>query len=162
MIRAVDGAMSLPLLLLAPLGIAASWSSPVRRRYWLLLGAIVALSIAIFLLFGVIFAQATFKLSFLQPDTSEETLIFAALSAFIFLLFVALTFVLLRTLLRLYVERKSGVTTLGTDGKIVTGAAARAYAVCRTTGVSGGVNDAAAKQSMEDLKSYVRRHLLGG
>ena len=59
--------------------------------------AIVALSIAIFLLFSVIFAQATFKLSFLQPDTSEETLIYAALSAFIFLLFIALTFVLLRT-----------------------------------------------------------------
>ncbi len=44
MIRAIDGATSLPLLLLAPLGIAASWSSPVRRRYWLLLGTIVALS----------------------------------------------------------------------------------------------------------------------
>ena len=56
--------------------------------------AIVALSIAIFLLFAVIFAQATFKLTFLQPDTSEETLIFAAVSALIFLLFVALTFVL--------------------------------------------------------------------
>ena len=29
-------------------------------------------------------------------------------------------------------------------------------------GVSGGANDSAAKQSMEDLKGYVRRHLLGG
>ena len=44
MIRAVDGATSLPLLLLAPFGIAASLSSPERRRYWLLLGTIVALS----------------------------------------------------------------------------------------------------------------------
>jgi hypothetical protein len=84
--------------------------------------AIVALSIAIFLLFGVIFAQATFKLSFLQPDTSEETLIFAALSAFIFLLFVALTFVLLRTLLRLYVERKSGVMGSRLRSRMVMGA----------------------------------------
>ena len=40
--------------------------------------AVVALSICIFFLFAVIFAQATFKLTFLQPDTSEETLIFAA------------------------------------------------------------------------------------
>jgi hypothetical protein len=32
---------------------------------------------------------------------------------------------------------------------------------CRTLGVSGGGNDAAAKQSMDDLKSYVRRYLLG-
>ena len=84
--------------------------------------AIVALSVAIFFLFGVIFAQATFKLSFLQPDTSEETLIFAALSAFIFLLFVALTFVLLRTLLRLYVERKSGVMGSRLRSRMVMGA----------------------------------------
>jgi nitrogen fixation/metabolism regulation signal transduction histidine kinase len=73
--------------------------------------AIVALSICIFFLFAIIFAQATFNLTFLQPDTSEETIIFAAVSALIFLLFVALTFVLLRTLLRLYAERKAG--TLG-------------------------------------------------
>src|SRR5271165_1854582 len=70
--------------------------------------AIVALCICLFFLFAIIFAQATFKLTFLQPDTSEETIIFAAVSALIFLLFVALTFVLLRTLLRLYVERKAG------------------------------------------------------
>jgi hypothetical protein len=42
--RAVYGATSLPLLLLAPLGIAATWSSPFRRRHWLLLGTIVGLS----------------------------------------------------------------------------------------------------------------------
>src|SRR6516162_10065221 len=84
--------------------------------------AIVALSIAIFLLFAVIFAQATFNLTFLQPDTSEETLIFAALSAFIFLLFVALTFVLLRTLLRLYAERKTGVMGSRLRSRMVMGA----------------------------------------
>jgi len=71
--------------------------------------AIVVLCICLFFLFAIIFAQATFKLTFLQPDTSEETVIFAAVSALIFLLFVALTFVLLRTLLRLYAERKTGV-----------------------------------------------------
>ena len=43
-IRAIDGATSLPLLLLAPLGITASLSSPTLRRYWLLLGTIVVLS----------------------------------------------------------------------------------------------------------------------
>jgi two-component system, NtrC family, nitrogen regulation sensor histidine kinase NtrY len=84
--------------------------------------AIVALSIAIFLLFSVIFAQATFKLSFLQPDTSEETLIYAALSAFIFLLFIALTFVLLRTLLRLYLERRSGIMGSRLRSRMVMGA----------------------------------------
>lgn len=61
-----------------------------------------------------------------------------------------------------WVERKSGVTTIGTDGKPVPGAYAKAVGACRTMGVSGGGQDAAARQSMEDLKSYVRRHLLGG
>src|ERR1035441_1376328 len=76
--------------------------------------AIVALSICTFFLFAVIFAQATFKLTFLQPDTSEETLIF--------LLFIALTFVLLRTLLRLYAERKTGVLGSKFRSRMVLGA----------------------------------------
>ena len=84
--------------------------------------AIVGLSIAVFLLFAIIFSQATFNLTFLQPDTSEETLIFAALSALIFLLFVALTFVLLRILLRLYAERKTGVMGSKLRSRMVMGA----------------------------------------
>ena len=63
---------------------------------------------------------------------------------------------------RSWVERASGVMTIGTDGRPVQGALSKALAVCRTLGVSGGPNDAAARQSMEDLKGYVRRHLLGG
>ena len=59
------------------------------------------------------------------------------------------------------VERKSGVMIIGTDNKPIPGAQAKALETCRTLGVSGGVNDAAAKQSMEMLKGYVRRHLLG-
>lgn len=94
-------------------------SNPKRRNRT---PAIVALSIAIFFLFAVIFAQATFKLTFLDPDTSEETLIFAALSALIFLLFVALTFVLIRTLLRLYAERKIGVLGSKLRSRMVMGA----------------------------------------
>jgi len=84
--------------------------------------AIVGLSIAVFLLFATIFSQATFNLTFLQPDTSEETLIFAALSALIFLLFVALTFVLLRILLRLYAERKTGAMGSKLRSRMVMGA----------------------------------------
>src|SRR5271166_1726050 len=84
--------------------------------------AIVALSLCIFFLFAIIFAQATFNLTFLQPDTSEETIIFAAVSALIFLLFVALTFVLLRTLLRLYAERKAGALGSRFRSQMVLGA----------------------------------------
>src|ERR1019366_9285302 len=84
--------------------------------------ALIALSICTFFLFAVIFAQATFKLTFLQPDTSEETLIFAAVSALIFLLFVALTFMLLRILLRLYAERKTGAMGSRLRSRMVMGA----------------------------------------
>src|ERR1700761_1682278 len=83
---------------------------------------LVALSICIFFLFTVILAQATFKLTFLQPDTSEETLIFAAVSALILLLFIALTFVLIRTLLRLYAERKTGILGSRFRSQMVLGA----------------------------------------
>jgi two-component system nitrogen regulation sensor histidine kinase NtrY len=84
--------------------------------------AVIALSIVTFFLFAVIFAQATFKLTLLDPDTSEETLIFAALSALIFLLFVALVFVLIRTLLRLYAERKAGMLGSKFGSRMVMGA----------------------------------------
>ncbi|TAJ37081.1 MAG: hypothetical protein EPO55_19715 [Reyranella sp.] len=63
---------------------------------------------------------------------------------------------------RSWIERASGVTTIGTDGRPIQGALAKAFAACKTLGVSGGPNDAAAKQSMDDLKGYVRRHLQGG
>ncbi len=84
--------------------------------------AIIFLSICIFVLFAVIFSQAAFNLPFLQPNTSEETLIFVALSALIFLLFIGLTFVLLRTLLRLYAERKTGVLGSKYRSRMVLGA----------------------------------------
>ncbi len=84
--------------------------------------AVVALSICIFFLFTIVFAQATFKLTFLQPDTSEETVIFAAVSALIFLLLVALAFVFLRTLLRIYAERKAGALGSKFSSRMVLGA----------------------------------------
>jgi dienelactone hydrolase len=60
-----------------------------------------------------------------------------------------------------WIERKSGVTTTGSDGRSIPGAASRAVSICRTLGVSGGGNDAATRDSMADLKAYVRRHLIG-
>lgn len=61
-----------------------------------------------------------------------------------------------------FVERKSGVATNTADGRPVQGAMAKALAGCRTLGVSGGLQDAAAAQSLVDLKSYVRRSLQVG
>ena len=84
--------------------------------------AIIALSVCVFFLFTVILAQTTFKLTFFEPDTSEETLIVALVSALILLLFVALTFVLIRTLLRLYAERRSGLLGSKFRSRMVMGA----------------------------------------
>jgi len=71
--------------------------------------AIILLVIGILLLFGLLLSQSSFDLPFLNPDTNQQLLFFAALSAVIFLLFVALTFVLARNLLKLFAERRLGV-----------------------------------------------------
>ena len=71
--------------------------------------AIILLTIGILLLFGLLLSQSSFDLPFLKPDTNQQLLSFAALSAIIFLLFVALTFVLARNLLKLFAERRLGV-----------------------------------------------------
>ncbi len=68
----------------------------------------IALVIGIALLFGIVFSQAAFNLTFLRPSTSEQTLLLTALSALIFLLLVALSFVLVRNLLKLGAERRVG------------------------------------------------------
>src|SRR6185436_5053484 len=57
-----------------------------------------------------ILAQTSFDLPpFLNPDTNQQLLFFATLSAVVFLLFVALTFILARNLLKLFAERRLGV-----------------------------------------------------
>lgn len=71
--------------------------------------AIYLLAGVVSLLLAVIVSQTSFDLPFLNPDTNQQIAFFAALSALIFLLFVALTFVLVRNLLKLSAERQSGV-----------------------------------------------------
>src|SRR5215831_5643301 len=70
---------------------------------------IILLAIAVFLLLAILVSQTAFDLKFLQPGNNQEIVVFAALSALIFLLFVALTFVLARNLLKLFAERRLGV-----------------------------------------------------
>jgi hypothetical protein len=82
-------------------------STPVqtrlRRRRLLPLGIVIAV------LVFIIFSQAAFNLKFLRPESLAETYVLIALSALIFLALVALIFVLLRTVIKLYLERQSGV-----------------------------------------------------
>jgi hypothetical protein len=79
-------------------------SRPTSRKK-----VIVLLALGILVLFGILLSQSSFDLPFLNPDTNQQLLFFAALSAVIFLLFVALTFVLARNLLKLFAERRLGV-----------------------------------------------------
>src|SRR5438270_12414807 len=69
---------------------------------------IVLLALSVLLLFVVILWQTSFDLN-LAPDSNQQLVFFAALSAMIFLLFVLLTFVLVRSLLKLLAERRLGV-----------------------------------------------------
>ena len=84
--------------------------------------AIVLLVIAVFLLLAILVSQTAFDLRFLQPGNNQEIVVFAALSALIFLLFVALTFVLGRNLLKLFAERRLGVLGSKFRTRMVVGA----------------------------------------
>jgi len=66
------------------------------------------LAVGITLLFGVLLALTSFDLP-LNPGTNQQLLFFASLAMLIFVLFVALTFVLARNLLKLFAERRLGV-----------------------------------------------------
>jgi two-component system nitrogen regulation sensor histidine kinase NtrY len=69
---------------------------------------IIPLAVGIALLFAVLLSLTSFDLP-LNPNTNQQLLIFASLSALIVFLFVTLTFVLARNLLKLFAERKLGV-----------------------------------------------------
>lgn len=76
---------------------------PSRRKR-----VIIPLAVGIALLFGILLSLTSFDLP-LNPGTNQQLLFFASLSALILLLFVALTFVLARNLLKLFAERRLGV-----------------------------------------------------
>ena len=82
---------------------------------------LIALSVGTVVLFAAVFSQTWFDLPFLRPE-SGETLIFAALSALIFLLLVALSFILVRNLVKLYAERRARVMASKFRTRMVVGA----------------------------------------
>src|SRR4051812_42813184 len=80
--------------------------SPWQRRRV----GVIALGVVAFLLTFVVFSQNAFNLTpILSPDSSQQTLVFVALSTLILLMTVALCFVLARNLLKLFAERRGGV-----------------------------------------------------
>ncbi len=83
---------------------------------------IILLAISVFLLLAILVSQTAFDLTFLRPGNNQDIAVFAALSALIFLLFVALTFVLMRNLLKLFAERRMGVLGSKFRTRMVAGA----------------------------------------
>ena len=105
-------------------GFGLSANAPIRREETShrRRTALIVLAVAIFLLFFIVSSQQAFNLTFMRPTTSEQTLIFSALSALIFLLLVALMVVLVRTLLKLFAETRGGVLGSRFRVKMVLGA----------------------------------------
>lgn len=80
-------------------------SLPISQRRAML----IPLALVVLVLFFAVFSQTAFNLKQVRPGSVQQTFFLVALSALIFLLLVALTFVLLRNLLKLYAERQLGV-----------------------------------------------------
>jgi len=95
---------------------------PIRPKKSYRKQVIILLAIAVFLLLAILVSQTAFDLTFLRPGNNQDIAVFAALSALIFLLFVALTFVLMRNLLKLFAERRLGVLGSKFRTRMVAGA----------------------------------------
>jgi len=79
-----------------------SQKPPSRKRVIIPVAAVLAL------LFAILFALTSFDLP-VSPGSNQQLWFFASLSALIFILFLALTFVLARNVLKLFAERRLGV-----------------------------------------------------
>ena len=73
-------------------------------------------------MFAILVSQTAFNQTILRPDTNQQAIVFYALSLLISLLFVALTFVLARNLLKLFAERRLGVLGSKFRTRMVVGA----------------------------------------
>ena len=90
-------------------------------------GALISLAAGVIILLLVVLSQNAFNLTFFRPTTSQQTLVLVALSALVFLLLIALSFVLLRSLLKLYAERRVGKLGSQFRTRMVTSALALSF-----------------------------------
>jgi len=69
---------------------------------------IIPVAVGFILLVGILFALTSLDLP-VRPNSNQQLLFFAFLSTLIFVLFLTLTFVLVRNILKLFAERRLGV-----------------------------------------------------
>ncbi len=91
-------------------------------------GFLIVVVIMFLLVFALVFSQAALNLNFLRPGNTQQTFIFVALSGLNVLLLVALGFVLLRNLLKLYSEHRGGVLGSRFRTKMLVGALLLSFA----------------------------------
>ncbi len=96
--------------------------APTRQTKSYRKQVIILLATSVFLLLSILVSMTAFDLNFLHPGNNQDIAVFAALTALIFLLFVALTFVLMRNLLKLFAERRLGVLGSKFRTRMVAGA----------------------------------------
>ena len=75
-----------------------------RRKAW-----IIALSACLLVLFVALATLNAFRLSFLNPKTTQQIVVFTGLSIIAFLLFVVVLVMLVRNVLKLYADQRSSV-----------------------------------------------------
>jgi len=92
---------------------------PQRKRRRTL---ITLLAIPAFLALTILFSEQAFNLEFLRPDSRSQALVFAALSALVFILFLVLCLMIARILLKLFAERRVGKMGSKFRTKLVLGA----------------------------------------
>jgi len=90
-----------------------------RLRLIILLGSAVIL---VFALLGALQAFNTSNVTFLNPDTTGETLAFTGLTVVLFLMLIALLVLLLRNLLKLYADQGSRALGARLRNRMVLGA----------------------------------------
>jgi len=88
---------------------ASSNSKPPTKSVQSRKKLIIVLAILSVVLFGLTLAQSSFDLPFINPSTNQQIVFLGALSMIVFFLFVALTFVLVRNLIKVFAERRLGV-----------------------------------------------------
>lgn len=93
-----------------------------KKRIWHILGTVVFLVSVTLLVW-----QGSFTFGDYAPASIEQTYLFWAVSTIIFLLTVALGFMLFRTAVKLYIERQTNRESTGIKTKMVTGALALTF-----------------------------------
>ena len=83
---------------------------------------IILLAVPVLVLFAILVSQTAFNNTILRAETNQQVVVFYALSLLISLLFVAMTFVLARNLLKLFAERRMGVLGSKFRTRMVAGA----------------------------------------